>query len=125
MLRDLPRQLKAHAPFTAFGTLTAIAIMAGIICAHVPRSVLSTLFWTLHPTHVLLSALVTAAMYPLHSPGRLGVTVLISYVGSVGIATLSDSIIPYFGECLFGLPNKGVHFGFIEKWWLVNPMAVA
>ena len=125
MLKDIPNELKAHAPFTAFGALTGIGIMAGVVYAQVPRSASSTLFWTLHPMHVLLSALVTAAMYRLHGKGGLGTTILIGYLGSIGIATLSDSIIPYLGECLLGLPNKGIHFGFIEKWWLVNPLAVA
>ena len=124
MLKDIPNELKAHAPFTAFGALTGIGIMAGIVYAQMPRSASSTLFWTLHPMHVLLSALVTAAMYRLHGKGGLGATILIGYLGSIGIATLSDSIIPYFGECLLGLPNKGIHFGFIEKWWLVNPLAL-
>jgi hypothetical protein len=125
MLNEISRELKAHAPFTAFGALTGIGIMAVIIHAEVPRSASSTLFWTLHPLHVLLSALVTAAMYRLHGKSGLGATVLVGYVGSIGIATLSDSIIPYIGECLLGLPNKGMHFGFIEKWWLVNPLALA
>ena len=125
MLKDIPNELKAHAPFTAFGALTGIGVMTGIVCAQVPRSASSTLFWTLHPMHVVLSALVTAAMYRLHGKGGLGATLLVGYLGSVGIATLSDSIIPYFGECLLGLPNKGIHFGFIEKWWLVNPLAMA
>ena len=31
----------------------------------------------------------------------------------------------YIGEYLLGLPNRGIHLGFIEKWWLVNPLAVA
>jgi len=90
----------------------------------VPANVSERLFWTLHPLHVLLSALVTAGMFRLHSHGRFWKTVLIGYVGSIGIATLSDSLIPYVGEWLLGLPNKGVHLGFIEKWWLVNPLAV-
>ena len=123
MLKDIPNELKAHAPFTAFGALTGIVIMVVIVYAQVPRSASSTLFWTLHPLHVLLSALVTASMYRLHGKSGLGATILIGYLGSIGIATLSDSIIPYFGECLLGLPNKGIHFGFIEKWWLVNPLA--
>lgn len=125
MLKDIPNELKAHAPFTAFGALTGIGIMAGIVYAQVPRSMSSTLFWTLHPMHVLLSALVTAAIYRLHGKGGLVATLLVGYLGSVGIATLSDSIIPYFGEYVLGLPNKGMHLGFIEKWWLVNPLALA
>jgi len=59
----------------------------------------------------------------VHSAGKLWTTVLIGYIGSVGIATLSDCIIPYLGESLLNLPNRGVHFGFVEKWWLVNPLA--
>lgn len=125
MLKDISNELKAHAPFTAFGALTGIAIMGVIVYAEVPRSMSSALFWTMHPLHVLLSALVTAAMYRLHGRAGLGRTVLVGYLGSIGIATLSDSIIPYCGEYWLGLPNKGMHFGFIEKWWLVNPLALA
>jgi len=99
--------------------------MAVIGYGQVPRSASNAFFWTLHPIHVLLSALVTAAMYRLYGRGGLGATILVGYLGSVGIATLSDSIIPYFGEYLLGLPNKDVHLGFIEKWWLVNPLALA
>jgi hypothetical protein len=125
MLKDIPNELKAHAPFTAFGALTGIVIMGVIVYAEVPRSASSALFWTLHPLHVLLSALVTTAIYRLHGKGGMTSTVLVGYIGSVGITTLSDSIIPYLGEYLLGLPNRGIHFGVIEKWWLVNPLAVA
>ena len=104
MLKDIPNELKAHAPFTAFGALIGVGTMAVIVYAQVPRSTSSTLFWTLHPMHVLLSALVTASMYRLHGKGGFGATVLIGYVGSIGIATLSDSIIPYFGEYLMDCP---------------------
>ncbi len=48
---------------------------------------------------------------------------MIGYIGSIGIATLSDSIIPYLGELLLKLPNKDIHIGFIEKPWLTNPAA--
>jgi hypothetical protein len=99
-------------------------IMAVILHARAPRELSAVLFWSLHPLHVLLSALVTAAMYRLHSPGRLLPTIVIGYVGSVGIATLSDSIIPFAGEWLLQMPHRGMHLGFIEKWWLVNPLAL-
>lgn len=117
------KELKAHAPFTIVGTLTGVAIMAVLLTAEVPRSLSASLFWTFHPIHVFLSALVTAGMYRLHGRGKLWATIVIGYVGSIAIATLSDCIIPYVGECLLELPNKGVHLGFIEKWWLVNPLA--
>ena len=118
-------QLKAHAPFTMLGTLTGVVIMVAFMAVHVPRSVSVSLFWGLHPLHVLLSALVTTAMYRLHSQRSLWGAIVVGYVGSVGIATLSDCLIPYLGECLLALPQRGIHLGFIEKWWLVNPLAVA
>jgi len=118
------RELRLHAPFTTLGALSGVAIMVVLTLADVPRSFSTTLFWSFHPLHVLLSAMVTAGMYRLHGGRKLWATVLVGYVGSVGIATLSDCIIPYLGESLLALPNRGMHFGFIEKWWLVNPLAV-
>jgi hypothetical protein len=123
MLRIIGKELKAHAPFTLVGALTGIAIMAFFTAADVSRSLSTSLFWGLHPLHVLLSALVTAGMYRLHGRGKLWMTALIGYFGSIGIATVSDCIIPYLGETLLGLPNREIHLGFIEKWWLVNPLA--
>jgi len=118
-------ELRTHAPFTAFGTVTGIVIMAVFIQFRIPSEISSTLFWTMHPLHVLLSALVTTAMYRLHAGRGIWKTVLIGYVGSIGIATLSDSLIPFAGEWLLDLPYRGFHLGFIEKWWLVNPLALA
>ena len=119
----ISRELKAHVPFTLFGTLTGIAILVTFLAAGTPQWVSTRLFWGLHPLHVLLSAVVTTAMFTLHSQRTLWATLVIGYLGSVGIATLSDCVIPYVGELLLDLPNRGVHLGFIEKWWLVNPLA--
>lgn len=125
MLRTVGKELREHAPFTALGALTGIVIMAAVTHAAVPRSVSGALFWVFHPFHVFLSALFTAGMYKLHGNAKLWAIALVGYFGSIGIATLSDSIVPYLGEWLLGLPRRGVHVGFIEKWWLVNPLAIA
>jgi len=124
MLRVIGIELRRHAPFTALGALTGITIMAVLLFAQAPPSLSYGMFWTLHPLHVLLSAMVTAGMFRLNAGGGLWSTVAVGYVGSVGIATLSDSLIPFLGEWLLDLPNRGVRVGFIEKWWLVNPLAV-
>jgi hypothetical protein len=68
-------------------------------------------------------------MYNLNECGykgkcKLWILLIIGYIGSVGIATVSDSLIPYLGEVLLRMPNRGIHIGFIEKWWLVNPLAI-
>ena len=123
-LKDIAKELKSHAPFTIFGAGLGIVIIVLIVRAGIPRSVSERLFEVFHPLHVLLSAMVTAGMYRLHSKGRLWATILIGYFGAVGIATLSDCVIPYLGESLLGFPNRGIHLGFVEHWWLVNPLAL-
>lgn len=133
MASQILKELKAHAPFTFFGALSGIVIMA--FCYKLPYKTSYDIFYILHPLHVLLSALVTASMYKLHKCGHITgkcimgkcnfwALIIIGYVGSVGIATLSDSVIPYICEVLFKMPNRGIHIGFIEKWWLVNPLAI-
>jgi len=124
ILREIKTELQHHVPFTAFGALTGIVIMVVLFYARVDRSLSEKLFWSFHPLHVLLSALVTAGMYRLKTRGSLWATVVVGYVGSIGIATLSDSLVPYLGEWLLDLPHRHAHIGFIEKWWLVNPLAL-
>jgi hypothetical protein len=127
LIRRIANELAEHAPFTTFGAVTGIILMVIIVFGgFLPQvsKVSLTIFYALHPTHVILSALVTTAIYKKVSNGKTWAAILVGYFGSVGIATLSDSIIPYLGEALLGLPNKGIHIGFIEEWWLVNPAAL-
>ncbi len=123
MFGYVAKELRNHAPFTIFGAITGIAIM--LVSYRMPFETSYSIFYVLHPIHVVLSALVTASMYELHCArrSRAWLVIPIGYVGSIGIATVSDSIIPYVGEVLLGLPNRGIHLGFIEKYWLVNPLA--
>ena len=123
MIKQIANELKRHAPFTSFGAITGIILMAIIVLANVPPETSRTFFYILHPFHVVLSALVTTAMYKQHSKGKVWAVILIGYVGSIGIATLSDAVIPYLGGVLLNLRIE-FHLGFIEKWWLVNPMAL-
>ncbi len=124
MFGRIVSELKHHAPFTALGTLSGVVIMIFFSNVRVPQSFSNTLFWTLHPVHVLLSALVTAGLYRRKTNGSFQATLLIGYIGAVGIATLSDSLIPFAGEWLLALPHRGIHIGFVEKWWLVNPLVL-
>jgi hypothetical protein len=125
MLKIILAELRSHAPFTVFGAFTGIVLMVLVATISIPSGLSYRIFYILHPLHVLLSALVTTSLYRLHlkDSGRVLIPIIIGYVGSIGTATLSDSIIPYVGEIVLSLPNRGVHVGFIEEWWLVNPMA--
>ena len=133
MFSQISKELKIHAPFTIFGAATGVIIIT--FFQKLPFSISYNIFYVLHPIHVVLSALVTASMYRLHTceciSGKcirgkcnLWFLLIIGYVGSVGIATMSDSVIPYLGEIMLKMPNRGIHLGFIEKWWLVNPLAI-
>lgn len=127
MLKLIGNELKNHAPFTALGAVTGIVIMLIILFGNILPQVAQvshTVFYILHPLHITLSAIVTTAMYKKHGRGKIWVIIIIGYFGSIGIGTLSDSVIPYLGEILLNLPNRGIHIGFIEEWQIVNPAAV-
>lgn len=123
MIKPIAYELVRHVPFTAFGAITGIIIMVIIVLANVPADISYTAYYTLHPLHVVLSALTTTAMYMRHSKGKVWAAILIGYFGSIGIATLSDAVIPYLGGTLVGL-HIHFHIPFIEKWWLINPLAL-
>jgi len=128
MLKLIGNELKHHAPFTALGAVSGIAIMLIILFGNIlPQvsQVSHTVFYILHPLHITLSAIVTTAMYKKHGNGKIWVIILIGYFGSIGIGTLSDSVIPYLGEILLDLPNRGIHIGFIEEWQIVNSATTA
>ena len=132
MLKRIVWQLAEHAPFTAVGAVAGIIVMVIIYFFNAPRDVSSALFYTLHPLHIVLSALATTAIYRRHKRGKLWVTILIGYTGSIGIATLSDIIVPYLGGTALNIPME-FHLPFIEttkipfigieKWIIVNSAA--
>jgi hypothetical protein len=132
MLRRILSELKEHAPFTAIGAVTGIALMVIIVFTHVPARISEAVFYTLHPLHVVLSALVTTALYRRYSRGRLWAAILIGYLGSVGIATLSDAVIPFLGGSTLNI-GIGFHAPFLEteafpylgvsKWVVINAAA--
>lgn len=128
MFKLIYKELKHHAPFTIIGALSGIIIM--IIFRNIPQKLSYDIFYIFHPLHVLLSALVTTSMYKIYrcpdtsSRRSIWGLLAVGYVGSIGIATLSDSLIPYLAETILNMPHREVHIGFIEKWWLVNPLAI-
>ena len=122
--RQIFDELKHHIPFTSLGAVTGIVLM--LLMHNVSAVVVKNLFYIFHPTHVLLSALVTASMYRTHTSSKVNILMLliIGYTGSIGIATLSDSVLPYLGEIILKLPNRHAHIGILEKPVLVSVMAI-
>ena len=133
MLKQIALELKEHAPFTALGAGSGIIIMVFIVFGNVLSPVSQTAFHTLHPLHVILSALTTTALYKKYTKGNIWGAILIGYAGSIGIATLSDAIIPFLGGTILGI-EIGFHLPFIETekipftgieaWKLINLAAL-
>jgi hypothetical protein len=123
MRETILQELRGHAPFTLFGAATGVAIM--LLCRDLPHHASRSIFYFLHPAHVLLGALVTSSMYEKHAEGAsLWALLGVGFVGAVGLATLSDSLLPYLCEAALKMPERELHIGCVEKWWLVNPIAL-
>jgi hypothetical protein len=117
MLRRIVKELKEHIPFTALGALTGIIITVIIVFGNVSSHVSNIVFYTLHPLHVLLSALVTTAMYVRYRKAKIWAAILIGWTGSIGIATISDALIPYLGGTLLHAQME-FQVPFIKEWWI-------
>ena len=101
-LTNILSELKNHAPFTLFGAATGLVCM--FLFSNIGPQVNHRLFQIFHPGHVVLSAVVTASLYKLYE-GRAGFVkiLIVGYIGSIGIATLSDCVLPFFGESILGV----------------------
>ena len=95
-------ELRNHAPFTLFGAATGLVCM--FLFRNAGTEINHRLFQVFHPGHVVLSALVTASLYKVYK-GKVGFIkiLLVGYFGAIGIATLSDCILPFFGESILGV----------------------
>ena len=128
-LKLIGKELVEHAPFTSLGAVTGIIVMVIIVFADASKETSNALFYTFHPIHVILSAIATTAMFKLWRKSTIWLTILIGYTGSIGIATLSDAIIPYIGGALLDIQME-FHVPFIEtakmpfigiaKWQVIN-----
>jgi len=123
MGKRIAHELREHVPFTVIGAVSGIIIMVVVVLGNVPSHISQTAFLVAHPGHVLLSALVTTAMYMRYKKGKLWIAVLIGWTGSIGIATISDAVIPYLGGTLLHISME-FEVPFIEHWW-INLLALA
>ncbi len=95
-------ELRAHAPFTLFGASTGIVCM--VLFKNVGPEINHRLFQVFHPAHVVLSAIVTASLFKLYDKrASLLKIAVIGYLGAIGVATVSDCVLPFFGETIFGV----------------------
>jgi len=126
-------ELRHHLPFTLFGALTGIIVAVIMIYAGGTKEISNAIFYTLHPLHVVFSAFATTAMFKKYGHRSIWLAILVGYTGSIGIATLSDALIPYWGGTLLNIQMES-HIPFIETsnmpyfnipvWIIINGAAV-
>ena len=107
-------ELRKHAPFTIFGALIGLIFFYILIYGNYLYQISpisDNIFFILHSLHIFFSALVTTTLFARYSRRKLWIAIVIGYTGSIGIATISDSFIPFIGEILLNLPNANIHIG--------------
>lgn len=117
-INDVIKELEHHIPFTVFGALVGIIFMVMLTYGNFLSDVApfsEDIFFILHPAHVFFSALVTTTLFVKYRGKNVLLAIIVGYTGAIGIATISDSVIPYLGEILLGLPKSELHIGFIEE----------
>lgn len=146
--RHIAQELRDHAPFTILGAVLGMLFM--LVFKNIGEIESHRFFEFFHPAHVILSAMVTASMFKRHTAKKRFIMILlVGFLGSIGIATLSDVVMPHIGMKLLGLDipthaevhhhagaaevaenhepvehhGHGIHLGFIEEWYLVIPAA--
>ena len=141
-LRWILNELLAHLPFSVISAIAGIAIIAGLTMAEKVHHLVN-IFHLFHPTHLLLSAIASTAMFrrlsykktsaprseftphitPTGSLPKLKVmcgAVFVGFTGSVVLCSLSDIVLPYLCGNLLG--GKMVwHFCLSEHSMLVLP----
>jgi len=119
-LKHIAAELKEHAPFTALGAAVGVVVMAVMSLARLDPEVSHHSFHLLYPAHMLLSSIVTAAMFRSHRGGLTG-SVAVGFLGAVGICTISDILFPYMGGALLGAEME-LHICLLtHPWFAVIP----
>jgi len=91
--------------------------MVAVCLAKLDPEVSHHAFHILHPAHMLLSSIVTAAVFRLHR-GGFGASIAAGLVGAAGICAISDIVFPYVGGTLLGA-TMTLHVCILEHPWLV------
>jgi hypothetical protein len=111
------RELREHAPFTALGAGVGIVAMVVVTLVGLSPEVFDYAFHTLHPTHLLLSSIVTAAMFRLYRGNVIG-AIGVGFLGATVICTISDILLPYVGGMLLGA-SMTLHMDLLVHPWIV------
>jgi len=108
---NIVNELKQHLPFTAFATITAIAVFV-IIQYYFKVQISENLFEIFHPVHVIASAIVTAGIFYKHK-AKVIQALIIGISGALILGSLSDIVLPFLSGNILGL-ETAFHLPLIE-----------
>jgi len=98
-------EIRNHLPYTIFSTALGLVLIGMLTFiaqllnqSEFPQAA-SGLFHVFHPIHILLSAAATTTMFWTHER-RIFRALIIGFIGSVGICSLSDILMPYVSGLL-------------------------
>jgi hypothetical protein len=113
-MKTLVSELKNHVPFTALASSLALIIMLSLHFSYSDFLITQSevLFHIFHPVHILFSAIVTTAIFYKYKQSAYK-SIGIGFIGSVGVCSISDIIIPYLGGVILGT-EISFHFCLIE-----------
>lgn len=121
-------ELLEHLPYSIFGVIIGIVMMGlltfvaiSLNTKHLLPNAAEELFHVFHPIHILLSALVTTAMFWKHER-RFLKALLVGLIGSIAICGVSDILLPYLGGKLFGR-QMHLHICILEHPNIIIPFA--
>jgi hypothetical protein len=131
------RELTAHMPFSISAVILALVVVAILIMADVvpndgttpaqammrgERSAGLDLFHLFHPIHLLFSAAATTAMF-YGFERKVGKAVMIGLIGSIGVCSLSDFLLPFLSGQMLGAQRE-MHWCFWAHPELVSPFVI-
>ncbi|AQQ08515.1 hypothetical protein L21SP3_00298 [Sedimentisphaera cyanobacteriorum] len=101
-INDTLKELLKHSPYTFGGA--AIGLLCMVLFNKIFPDSGHGLFKVFHPGHIILSAWATTLLFKSKTfRASIWKVFLAGYIGSIGIATLSDSVIPFMGEEVMGI----------------------
>ena len=120
----ISHELKHHLPFTLTSSLSACALVAILYLLNREYfvGIVSGLFEVMHPAHVFVSAMATAAIYWKYNKSVVKTT-FVGISGAILIGSLSDIIFPWVAGNLFSL-HTHFHLPIIEEPILIMGVAL-
>ena len=119
--KEIFHELREHSPFTFLATLIAILLVA-MIKFSLLKEIPGTLFHIMHPAHVFVSAIVSAALFYKYKKNIIQ-SLLVGVGASIIIGSISDVLIPWLGGGLFKFQTE-FHLPLIEETFLIVSTAL-